>query len=158
LLQLRFNIIAQDGHWSLVLGRWAVSYLEDFASFAESLANFAVRDFVRSVPAEIKVFTAKDAKEPRRVKLGTLPAIVPWLGQCDNQSQRPRANDQRPTTGVGRLLTNQQGQTRESELSGGIVDDVDLTGVETGFELGKRHVELEDCSLAVRRVQLGALD
>ncbi len=43
-------------------------------------------------------------------------------------------------------------------MSGGIVDHVDLAGVETGFQLGEGYVELENRGFAVGRIQLAALD
>src|ERR1041385_8703638 len=43
-------------------------------------------------------------------------------------------------------------ETRERELARDLVDDVDLAGVEAGPEAARRHLELENRGVAVRRI------
>src|SRR5260370_25849677 len=42
------------------------------------------------------------------------------------------------------LLAYQQSEPRKQEVSSGIVNDVDLAGIEAGLQLRQRDIELED--------------
>src|SRR5271165_1589649 len=47
------------------------------------------------------------------------------------------------------LLPQQHRHSRKDKMPGGIVDDVDLAGVEAWFQLRERHVQLKDGRMPV---------
>src|SRR5580704_13689418 len=84
-----------------------------------------------------------------------IPQPVQWHG---NTTRISRELAYRRTFIGERLLTYQQREAREAELSRSIVNHIDLATVETGFELAEWNVKLEHRRLAVRRIQLQAFD
>src|SRR5215469_4252237 len=59
--------------------------------------------------------------------------------------------------GGGRFLSNQDRQARKGKRSAGIVDHVNLAGIEPRLKLGQGDVELEHRSLALRGIELARL-
>src|SRR5580700_1905541 len=55
--------------------------------------------------------------------------------------------------GGGTLLPDQQGKPRKQEVASSVVDDINLASIKAGFERSQRHIEFEDGSLALARVQ-----
>jgi hypothetical protein len=43
-------------------------------------------------------------------------------------------------------------------VAAGVIDHIDLAGIETGFERGQRHVQLKDSRLSLARIQFRQLD
>src|SRR5260370_7608594 len=48
-----------------------------------------------------------------------------------------------------KLLAHEQCQAWEQEMSGGIINYVHLAGIEAGFQIGQRDIELEDSGRAI---------
>src|SRR5260370_27673961 len=48
-----------------------------------------------------------------------------------------------------KLLAHEQCQAWEQEMSGGIINYVHLAGIEAGFQIGQRDIELEESGVAI---------
>ena len=56
------------------------------------------------------------------------------------------------------MLTYEQGESGKQEFAASIVDDVDLTGIETGLKLRQWNIELEHGSMSVGYSEIGIFD
>src|ERR1700684_2415645 len=58
-------------------------------------------------------------------------------------------------SGVRTLLPDQQSQPRKQEMTAGVVNHIDLAGIKSRLERGKRHVQLEKRGFLLARLQIG---
>ena len=53
-----------------------------------------------------------------------------------------------------KLLPQQERKPREGKSPGGVIHHIHLAGIEARFELGQRHIQLENGCASISRVQL----